>query len=52
MLLLLPVTRMTHSHLNERILIESQNYEGWKGSPEIIESNLSAKQAPYSRLHT
>ena len=33
------------------ILTESQNYRGWKGPPEIMESNPPAKQAPYSRLH-
>ena len=30
---------------------ESRNCRGWKGPLEIIKSSLSAKQAPYSRLH-
>jgi len=39
-----------HKPLRRRIT-ESQNCRGWKGPPEIIESNSFAKQAPYSRLH-
>jgi len=30
---------------------ESQNCRDWRGSPELIETNPPAKQAPYSRLH-
>ena len=29
----------------------SQSFRGWKGPPEVIESNPLPKQAPYSRLH-
>jgi len=31
--------------------MESQNYRAWKGFPKMMESNSSAKQALYSRLH-
>ena len=30
---------------------ESQNCRGWKGPPEIIESNCPAKQVPYNGSH-